>query len=190
MVAQVETRTLFEPQAAQFAHPQSAHPQFAHHIEGLVQIVTSPHRSFFTNVMAQALRAAGQGTSVLVVQFLKGGIRMGPEHPIRLCQNLEWFRCNLPRCIDTPELEPSEMESLQDLWVYTKEAVLNGRHAMVVLDELSLAIHLGLIPEAEVVTLIQQRPRHVDMILTGPEMPQSLLDEADQVTELRRSLCP
>jgi cob(I)alamin adenosyltransferase len=195
MVAQVETRTFLKPQPAQFAHPelvhpQLVHPQFAHHIEGLVQIVTSPHRSFFTNVMAQALRAAGQGTSVLVVQFLKGGIRMGPEHPIRLCQNLEWFRCNLPRCIDTPELEPAEMESLQDLWIYTKEAVLNGRHAMVVLDELSLAIHLGLIPEAEVVTLIQQRPRHVDMILTGPDMPQSLLDEADQVTELRRSLCP
>lgn len=185
MVAQVETRTIFEPQSAQIAPPQ-----FAHHIEGLVQIVTSPHRSFFTNVMAQALRAAGQGASVLVVQFLKGGIRMGPEHPIRLCQNLVWFRCNLPRCIDTSELEPSEMESLQELWAYTQNAVLTGQHAMVVLDELSLAIHLGLIPEAEVVALIQQRPRHVDMILTGPEMPQSLLDEADQVTELRRSLCP
>jgi cob(I)alamin adenosyltransferase len=180
MVAQVETRTLFEPQSAQAAPPQFVHPQFAHHIEGLVQIVTSPHRSFFTNVMAQALRAAGQGTSVLVVQFLKGGIRMGPEHPIRLCQNLEWFRCNLPRCIDTSELEPSEMESLQELWVYTKNAVLTGSHAMVVLDELSLAIHLGLIPEAEA----------VELILTGPEMPRSLLDEADQVTELRRSLCP
>lgn len=183
MVAQVETRTLFESQSIES-------PQFAHHVEGLVQIVTAPHRSFFTSVMAQALRAAGQGASVLVVQFLKGGIRMGPEHPIRLCQHLEWFRCNLPRCIDTPELESAEMESLQELWAYTQDVVLRGHHGMVVLDELSLAIHLGLIPEAAVVELIQQRPRHVDMILTGPEMPQSLLDAADQVTELRRSLCP
>ena len=182
MVAQVETRALFEPQSDPV--PQS------HHIEGLVQIVTAPHRSFFTNVMAQALRAAGQGASVLIVQFLKGGIRMGPEHPIRLCQNLEWFRCNLPRCIDTPDLEVAEMDALQNLWVHTQDAVRNGRYGMVVLDELSLAIHLGLIPEAEVLVLIQQRPRHVDMILTGPEMPQSLLDTADQITELRRSLCP
>ncbi len=182
MVAQVETRSLFESQSA--PAPQS------HHIEGLVQIVTAPHRSFFTHVMAQALRAAGQGASVLVVQFLKGGIRMGPEHPIRLCQNLEWFRCNLPRCIDTPELEAAERDSLQDLWVHTQDAVRKGTYAMVVLDELSLAIHLGLISEAEVLALIQQRPRHIDMILTGPEMPQSLLDSADQVTELRRSLCP
>lgn len=200
MVAQVETRTFFESQPAPFKNPDANHPNAGHHlgehhlgehqIEGLFQIVTSPHRSFFTNIMAQALRAAGQGTSVLIVQFLKGGIRMGPEHPIRLCQNLEWFRCNLPRCIDTSELDPAEMESLQALWNYTRDAVLAGRHAMVVLDELSLAIHLGLIPEAEVLALIQQRPRHVDMILTGPEMPESLLDVADQITELRRSLCP
>ncbi len=177
MVAQLETRTVLEP-------------QFLHAVEGLVQIVTAPHRNFFTNVMAQALRVAGQGTSVLVVQFLKGGIRMGPEHPIRLCQRLEWLRCNLPRCIDTPELESSDLVALQELWDYTKEAVLSGRYALVILDELSLAIHFGLIPEAEVLELIQQRPHHIDMILTGPEMPQSLIEQADQVTELRRSFCP
>jgi cob(I)alamin adenosyltransferase len=178
MVAQVETRNL------------TLEPQFQHAVEGLVQIVTAPHRSFFTNVMAQALRVAGQGTPVLVVQFLKGGIRMGPDHPIHLCQHLEWLRCNLPRCIDTSELEPSEMEALTELWDYTKAAVVGDRFSLVVLDELSLAIHLGLIPEAEVLDLMQQRPRHVDMILTGPEMPQSLIDRADQVTELRRSFCP
>jgi cob(I)alamin adenosyltransferase len=41
-----------------------------------------------------------------------------------------------------------------------------------------------------VVELIEQRPHHIDMILTGPEMPQSLIEKADQVTELRRSFCP
>jgi cob(I)alamin adenosyltransferase len=178
MVAQVETRSL------------TIEPQFHPAIEGLVQIVTAPHRNFFTNVMAQALRVAGQGTPVLVVQFLKGGIRMGPDHPIHLCQHLEWLRCNLPRCIDTSELESDEMEALTDLWQYTKEAVIGDRFSLVVLDELSLAIHLGLIPEAEVLDLIAQRPRHIDMILTGPEMPQSLIDRADQITELRRSFCP
>ncbi len=178
MVAQVETRTL------------TVEPQFHPAIEGLVQIVTAPHRNFFTNVMAQALRVAGQGTPVLVVQFLKGGIRMGPDHPIHLCQHLEWLRCNLPRCIDTSEIESDEMEALAELWQYTKEAVIGDRFSLVVLDELSLAIHLGLIAEAEVLDLIAQRPRHVDMILTGPEMPQSLMDRADQITELRRSFCP
>lgn len=175
MVAQIE------------ASPVALDHRVLHAIEGLVQIVTAPHRGFFTNVMAQALRAAGQGTSVLVVQFLKGGINMGHQHPINLCQRLDWFRCNLPRCIDTDQLETSEIDALRDLWQHTQTAVAAGNYAMVVLDELSLAIHLGLIPEDEVLHLIQQRPRHIDMILTGPNMPAAIVNEADQVTELRRS---
>jgi len=161
-----------------------------HIVAGLVQIFTAPHRSFFTSVMAQALREAGQGTRVLVVQFLKGGINMGHQHPMHLCQHLDWYRCNLPRCIDTPELEATEMQAMQELWHHTQTAIASGTYALVILDELSLALHLGLIPEADVLSLIEQRPRHIDMILTGPNMPPSLLDVADQITELRRNICP
>ena len=170
--------------------PIAVDPSFHHTIEGLVQIFTAPHRSFFTNVMAQALRAAGQGTRVLVVQFLKGGINMGHQHPMHLCQNLDWYRCNLPRCIDTPELETVEMQAMNDLWQHTQTAVMSGDYSLVILDELSLALHLNLIPEADVLQLIEQRPRHIDMILTGPNMPSSLMDVADQITELRRNICP
>jgi cob(I)alamin adenosyltransferase len=159
-------------------------------VEGLVQVFTCPHRSFFTNVMAQALRIAGQGTSVLIVQFLKGGIGQGYQHPIRLGQNLDWVRCNLSRCIDTPHLEESEAQALLELWQYTQAIVAQGQYAMVVLDELSLAINFGLISEAEVLNFLKKRPSQVDVILTGPDMPQSLLDIADQITELRRTHRP
>jgi cob(I)alamin adenosyltransferase len=156
-------------------------------VEGLVQVFTSPHRSFFTNVMAQALRIAGQGTPVLVVQFLKGGIRQGLEHPVQLGQHLDWFRCNLPRCVDTPELDEAETASLLELWDYTKKAISDSKYSLVVLDELSLAINFGLIPESEVLELLKIRPSQIDVILTGPDMPQGILDVADQITELRRS---
>ncbi|MHC5832316.1 MAG: cob(I)yrinic acid a,c-diamide adenosyltransferase, partial [Nostoc sp.] len=82
-------------------------------VEGLVQVFTSSHRNFFTSVIAQSLRIAGQGTPVLIVQFLKGGIRQGQERPIQLGQNLDWIRCDLPRCIDTPQLEDTENQALQ-----------------------------------------------------------------------------
>jgi cob(I)alamin adenosyltransferase len=155
-------------------------------VEGLIQVFTSQHRNFFTQVMAQALRIAGQGTSVLVVQFLKGGINQGQEHPMKLGQKLDWIRCDLPRCIDTPHIEDSEAASLQKLWQYTQLVVLESRYSLVVLDELSLAINLGLIPEAEVLTFLAKRPPHIDLIFTGPSMPKSILDLADQITEIRR----
>ncbi|MDX2100122.1 MAG: P-loop NTPase family protein [Leptolyngbyaceae cyanobacterium bins.59] len=159
-------------------------------IEGLIQVFTSSHRSFFTNVMAQALRIAGQGTPVLVVQFLKGGIGQGHEHPVRLGQHLDWIRCDLPRCIDTPHLDSREAESFSKLWVYTRDVVMESRYDLVVLDELSLAINFNLIAESEVLSFLTNRPHHVDIILTGPEMPDSLLEIADQITELRRSHQP
>ncbi|MEM7648179.1 MAG: cob(I)yrinic acid a,c-diamide adenosyltransferase, partial [Cyanobacteria bacterium P01_A01_bin.70] len=49
---------------------------------------------------------------------------------------------------------------------------------------------LGLIAEADVLTFLQQRPSQVDVIMTGPEMPASLLEIADQVTEFRRHFLP
>ncbi len=161
-----------------------------HAVEGLVQVFTAVHRSFFTSVMAQALSIAGHGTPVLVVQFLKGGIRQGQHHPMRLGQHLDWIRADLPRCIDTPQLEETEVQSLRDLWNHTRTVVLQGKYDLVVLDELSLAINFGFISETEVLAFLNDRPHHVDVILTGPDMPPALLDTADQITELRRSRQP
>lgn len=159
-------------------------------VEGLVQVFTSSHRNFFTSVIAQALTIAGQGTPVLVVQFLKGGIGQGHEHPVRLGQHLDWIRCDLPRYIDTPELDEAEHRALMQLWQYTQDVVSQGKYSLVVLDELSLAINFGLISQEEVLAFLRKRPGHVDIILTGPKMPQVILDVADQITEIRRSHQP
>ncbi len=164
--------------------------QLPHTVDGLVQVFTCSHRSFFTNVIAQAMRIAGQGTPVLIVQFLKGGIGQGYEHPVQLGQHLDWLRCNLPRCIDTPQIEESELAALLDLWHHTQAVVAEGKYSLVVLDELSLAINFGLIAEAEVLHFLEQRPSQIDIILTGPEMPSAILEIADQITELRRSHRP
>jgi cob(I)alamin adenosyltransferase len=156
-------------------------------VKGLVQVFTGPHRCFFTNVMAQALRIAGQGSPVLAVQFLKGGINQGHQHPVRLGQNLDWVRCDLRRSIENADLDEIETRSIAQLWEYVQNTVLSGSYALVILDELSLAVNLGLIRETEVLALIDSKPHDLDIILTGPSMPPAILDVADQVTEIRRS---
>ena len=161
--------------------------RFPHLVEGLLQVFTGPHRRFFTNVMAQALQLAGQGTSVLIVQFLKGGIHQGPDHPTHLGQHLTWLRCNVQRCITTADLEDHELSALQDLWHHTQMLVAKGQYSLVILDELSVAIELGLIPLDEVLHFLKTRPSHVDVTLSGANMPAIIMDMADQVTELRHS---
>ena len=161
-----------------------------HVIEGAIQVFTSTHRSFFTNVMVQALRAAGQGTSVLVVQFLKGGMGQGVVHPVQLGQNLDWIRGDFSRCISDGNLTEDERIALQALWRHSQALVMEGKYALVVLDELSLAIDFGLIPEVDVLKFLGDRPAQVDVILTGPKMPASILEMADQVTQFRRNYLP
>jgi cob(I)alamin adenosyltransferase len=177
MVAQLETR------------PVTARPP-AMTVEGLVQVFTCNHRNFFTNVMAQALRIAGQGTPVLVVQFLKGGIGQGSDRPVQLSQSLDWVRCDLPGCINQAQLDELSMQAIRHLWRYTQDVVSQNRYDLVVLDELSLAMNYGAIDPTEVMTFLRDRPRKVDVILTGPDMPPMILDIADQITELRRSHQP
>lgn len=156
-------------------------------IEGTIQVFTSPHRNFFANVMVQALRVAELGKNVLIVQFLKGGIGQGPDRPMQLGQSLDWIRADMEFCIHSTAVPQPAPQAIAELWQYTQTAVAQGRYSLVVLDELSLALRYGLLPEAEVMALLQQRPPQVDLILTGPDMPKSILDMADQVTEFRRS---
>lgn len=173
---------------------QSPHPTGSDglpQLEGRVQVVTAPHRSFFTSVMAEAFRLAGQGMGVLVVQFLKGGANQGVDQPMNFCRSLDWFRCDLPFCVTEPHLHqadrrPQAQAAVAALWQRTQQRIAQGRDGLVVLDELSLAIHWGLIAEAEVVQLLADRPVHMDVVLTGPHMPESLLNRAEQITELRR----
>lgn len=176
MVGQLETTTKLDES------------RIPYQIEGLVQVFTGKQRNFFTSVIAQGLQMATHGTPVLVVQFLKGGIGQGV--PMRLGRHMDWLRCDSPRCIDTPHLDSEEVAALHRLWHYTKGAIMEKRYSLAILDELCLAVHFGLIPLDEVIDLLRQRPGQIDLILTGPEIPEEILAIADQVTEIRRSYYP
>ena len=183
MVSQLKASTSDSSQPAVSVRSR----RFLHVIEGAIQVFTSTHRSFFTNVMVQALRAAGQGTPVLVVQFLKGGINQGVDSPVQLGQNLDWIRGDFPHCFSQGQVNEDEKIALRDLWSHIQDVVMQGKYALVVLDELSLAIDFGLIPETDVLTFLRDRPAQVDVILTGPKMPDSIVEIADQVTQFRRN---
>jgi cob(I)alamin adenosyltransferase len=154
--------------------------------KGTVQIFTAPQPRFYGKVVAQALNSAGHGTRVLIVQMFQGGIKQGPKYPRQLAQNLDWLRCDLSRNIDpTTELTEQEIKAVKDLWQFVKEAIAQGEYSLVLLDELNMGIPLQVIAEAEIMAAIENRPDHVDIVLMGANMPESLLAIADQVTQRR-----
>lgn len=191
MIVQLETPSTNNVDSTSTHYPASS-------IAGMVQVFTNsssiqdpqPERKFFTNVLAQALCIAQQGTKVLVVQFLKGGINQGCQHPTTLGENLDWLRCNLQRNLEQitqSTAEAEEISAIQELWQHTQKLALQGGYSLVILDELSLAMKLEFVPEAEVLKFLGDRPNNIDIIFTGAAMPQAILDIADQVTKIRRS---
>ena len=154
--------------------------------EGLLQIHTAPFRGSFSSVFSQALRSAGLGSRVLITQFLKGGVDQGVERSIWLCGRLQWMRPAVPATLATLAAGGQEHGAVLEIWQATRERLLDGSLDLVVLDELGLAMDLGYIEPCDVIGTLEQRPAHLDVILTGPSMPPALLAMADQLTQLRR----
>ncbi len=170
--------------------------------EGLLQIHTAPFRGSVAAVFSQALRSAGLGSRVLISQFLKGGVDQGVEGSLWLCGRLQWLRPATPYCLDQaapglaaaagapPALDSlaiGALEAVRAVWAYSREQLMAGAVDLLVLDELGLAIELGYLAANEVTDTLERRPAHLDVILTGPAMPEALMAMADQVTELRRA---
>ena len=167
--------------------------------EGLLQIHTAPYRGSFAAVYSQALRSAGLGSRVLVSQFLKGGVDQGVAGSLGLCGRLQWLRPATPLCLEGPPpnaapsaapttAAPDPRAAVREVWDYSRDSLLAGEVDLMVLDELGLAVELGWLDGEEVCRTLEQRPVHLDVILTGPAMPPALLAMADQLTELRRGL--
>ena len=64
--------------------------RFTHN--GQIQIYQSSYRGSYSTIIMDSLRNAALGRKVLLVQFMKGGVRQGINNPIKLCGNLTWVR--------------------------------------------------------------------------------------------------
>ncbi|MEI6063863.1 MAG: cob(I)yrinic acid a,c-diamide adenosyltransferase [Pseudanabaena sp. ELA748] len=156
-------------------------------IKGHVQVFIAPHRNLYTDIIAQGLRVAGQGTQVLLVQLLQTGINQGLSNPRRLVENFEWLRCEAQRDLSKVDLELTDLEksSVMELWNYAKVAIKSSDVGLVILDEVNLLVARSLISEAELLDVLETRSAKVNIILMGASMPSRIADYADQVTHRR-----
>lgn len=182
------TRSLHRPLTPPTPRPVPLMRQVAQP-EGLLQVHTAPFRGSFGSVLSQALRTAGLGSRVLVSQLLKGGVEQGLGASIWLCGRLQWLRPAVAACVDRCAAEsPEAAEAVAEVWAFSRQQLLSGAVDLMVLDELGLAVELGFVSLDEVLSSLERRPAHLDVILTGTAMPAQLMAMADQVTQLRRGL--
>lgn len=153
--------------------------------QGLVQIYTGHGKGKSTAAFGLAIRAVGHGFQVYIIQFMKGqdnygelaGLkRLNPE-----CQ-LEHF--GGPGWVHKGEPLKENIEEAQKAFSRAQEIILSGEWDIVILDEIVNAVWFELIPEEDVLDLINNKPSHVELVLTGRNASQTLIDRADLVTEM------
>jgi len=156
------------------------------HLEkGLVQVYTGDGKGKTSAAFGLALRAVGRGLKVYIIQFIKGGFDYGELYIVEKIPNLKLATFGRGKFVT--EIPPSEEDSklAREAFELAKRVVKGGEYDVVVLDEVNVALNLKMINIEEVIDLIKNKPKHVELILTGRYAPVQIIDAADLVTEMR-----
>ena len=159
---------------------------------GQIQIYRSSYRGSYTSIIRDSLRNAALGRKVLLIQFMKGGVKQGVDNAERLCGNLTWIRSshtfdqyNFEAIRNNKNLKNSIHESTLELWNFCKKELQSGENDQIILDEIFLAIDMKIIEKDDLISTLENRFISGDVILTGTDIPKDLLLMANQITELR-----
>jgi cob(I)alamin adenosyltransferase len=152
--------------------------------KGYIQIYTGNGKGKTTAAMGLAVRAAGAGLTVFIGQFVKG------MHYSEL-DSLKRFEPKIKiqqygrDCFIYNEPTDEDIRVAREGFDEIKAVVNSGDYAVVILDEIAIANYYKLIDVDEVLALIENKPDHVEIILTGRYMDEKLIDAADLVTEMK-----
>ena len=159
---------------------------------GQIQIYQSSYRGSFSSIISDSLRNAALGRKVLLIQFMKGGVKQGIANAVKLCGNLTWVRSaqsfdqyHSEEIEKNENLKKSINESTYELWNFCKKELLSGENDQVILDEIFLALEMNIIDKDDLISTLENRFISGDVILTGTCIPKDLLLMANQITELR-----
>jgi len=153
--------------------------------KGLVQVYTGDGKGKTTAAFGSALRAVGRGLKVYVIQFIKGGFDYGELHSTKQLPNLKLTAFGRGKFITETPPSQEDVQLAREAFELAKKVVDSGEYDIVILDEINVVLHLKMISTDEVVNLIKNKPKHVELILTGRYTPAQIIKAADLVTEMK-----
>ena len=154
--------------------------------KGYIQVYTGNGKGKTTAALGQAFRAAGCGLRTYVGQFLKGQAYGELKAARRFAPwiTIEQFgRKGFIHVTENPDEE--DIRKARAGLEKCRRAMLSGRYAIIVLDEINVALHFRLLSLKDVLDLLDRKPAAVEVILTGRYAPPALLGRADLVTEMK-----
>ncbi|MBW1711620.1 MAG: cob(I)yrinic acid a,c-diamide adenosyltransferase [Deltaproteobacteria bacterium] len=154
--------------------------------KGLIQVYTGEGKGKTTAALGLALRAVGRGLRVRMFQFMKAP-RSSGEHfsAARLAPDLEISPVGRKGFIFNKEPDPQDIRLAAEGLARARQASDSGQVDLLILDEVDVALSLGLLSLEPLLELLDTRPPAVEVVLTGRGAPPEVLERADLVTEMR-----
>lgn len=156
--------------------------------KGLVHIYTGEGKGKTTASVGLAVRAAGQGMRVLVVQFFKEDSAPSGEKEFfrKTGSGIELMRSNCRHPLFTGKSTDIKAVKAAVIGTYeeAKKKIFGGGYGLAVLDEIMSAVNGGWIAVEDVLELTIKKPDETELVLTGRNAPMELVQAADYVTEM------
>jgi cob(I)alamin adenosyltransferase len=152
---------------------------------GYVQVYTGNGKGKTTAALGLALRAVGRGLKVCILQFIKGGGPYG-EHLIaeKLAPYLKIIQTGKPGWVNTKDISEDRLLA-QEALERARQLLTSGEYDLMILDEINGAAGFGLIDVEQILELISLKPERVELVLTGRNAHERVIEAADLVTEMR-----
>lgn len=151
---------------------------------GHVYLYTGTGAGKTTNALGLALRSVGHHHNVVIIQFLKWWKNTGenkvqamlkPFYAIHQFGREGWHG------LDT--LDERDAKLAQKALAFARKTAQEKPH-LLVLDEVNLAVHCGLLDVKDIIDFLDAVPAETDVVLTGRFAPRELFDRADFVNEI------
>jgi cob(I)alamin adenosyltransferase len=150
---------------------------------GTVQVYTGDGKGKTTASLGQALRVVGHGGKVVMIQFMKGRM-YGELAAADEIEGLSIEQYGRDEFVDPVNTAPVDKELAEKGWARVEELVSDESIDMLILDEINVAVFFGLIPLERVISLVENKPARLELVLTGRYAAEEIIKIADTVTEM------
>lgn len=156
---------------------------------GLVQVFTGNGKGKTTAAIGEVMRCVGAGKRAAVIFFDKGGTHCSERSMLEQL-GVPWFAYGRDRIDPVTgrfdfSITEEDRRLGQEGLIKAQALVESDQYDLLILDEINSSTDLRIVDEREVLSLIDQKPDHVELVLTGRNAPQSFIDRAHLVTEMR-----
>ena len=146
-------------------------------------MITGPGKGKTTSAFGQAMRAAGHGFKVCIVQFMKTGDVTGEAVTASRLKGIEVVQFGTGRFVEHgSDPTDDDREVARAGLEFAKGKLQSDECALVVLDEINVVASLGLVDAEEVLDILRSRREQIEVVLTGRNAPKEFVDFADYVS--------